>query len=199
MPDRPIKLNWNLFRIVRKRVPEPLVEQETAIAAEPTPSASPSHRLPDPGEPLAYCADCHDWTPMRWRPAAERGKHVEAWFECEYCGGRKLTFRYVSMSEAMRRKTVTPIDQAVPPNGPASRGRRKGASAPAELPQPSEGFCDAQKRSEAGTGSATARRGGHATDLSQMASAATPTVPPTGRFPSRRAEGVYQISRLACG
>lgn len=105
MPDRPVKLNWNLFRIVRKRVPELLVEQETAIAAEPTPSASPSRRLPDPGEPLAYCADCREWTPMQWLPKAERGKKAEQWFQCEYCGGRKLTLQHVSMSEAMLRRS----------------------------------------------------------------------------------------------
>ena len=105
MPDRPVKLNWDLFRIIRKRTPEPLVEQETAVAAEPMPSATPLRRIPAKDEPLAYCADCHDWTPMRWLPKAERSKKVEQWFQCEYCGGRKLTLRQVSMSEAMRRES----------------------------------------------------------------------------------------------
>ena len=108
MPDRPVKLNWNLFRIVREHHTEAPAEQETAVAAKPTPSVASVRRIPTRDEPLAYCADCREWTPMRWRPAAERGKHVEAWFECEYCGGRKLTFRHMSMSEAMRRKAVTP-------------------------------------------------------------------------------------------
>ena len=108
MPDRPVKLNWDLFHIVRKRTTDAPAEQEAAVVAAPTPSASPPRRVPDPGEPLAYCADCRDWTPMRWLPKAERGKKAEQWFRCEYCGGRKLTLRYVSMPEAMRRGAVMP-------------------------------------------------------------------------------------------
>ena len=69
---------------------------------------------------------------------------------------------------------------AVPPNGPASRGRRKGSSTPAKFPQPSEGNCDARKRSGTGAGRSAAHRGGLATDLSQVASAAKPTVPLPG-------------------
>ena len=116
MPDRPVKLNWNLFRIVRKRPTEEPVEQEVMVTieppsppvVEPMPSATPSRRIPAKDEPLAYCADCHDWTPMQWLPKAERGKKPEQWFQCEYCGGRKLTLRYVSMPEAMRRDAVMP-------------------------------------------------------------------------------------------
>ena len=48
-----------------------------------------------PGEPLAYCAGCKEWTPIRWLPVAERGKRAEQWFECEFCGGRNLTLRYL--------------------------------------------------------------------------------------------------------
>ena len=107
MPDRPVKLNWDLFHIVRKRTTDAPAEQEAAPVTAP-PSASPPRRVPDPGEPLAYCADCHDWTPMQWLPKAERGKKPEQWFQCEYCGGRKLTLRHVSMPEAMRRGAVMP-------------------------------------------------------------------------------------------
>ena len=45
---------------------------------------------------------------MHWLPKAERGKKAEQWFQCEYCGGRKLTLRHVSMPEAMRREAVLP-------------------------------------------------------------------------------------------
>ena len=122
MPDRPVKLNWNLFRIVRKRPTEESVEQEVMVTAEspsppvayPMPSATPSRRIPAKDEPLAYCADCHNWTPMRWLPKAERGKKAEQWFRCEYCGGRKLTLKYLSMNEAMRRSAVTPLLEPVP-------------------------------------------------------------------------------------
>ena len=107
MPDRPVKLNWDLFHIVRKRTTGAPTEQEAAAVAAP-PSASPPRRVPDTGEPLAYCAECREWTPMRWLPKAERGKKAEQWFRCEYCGGRKLTLRHVSMPEAMRREAVMP-------------------------------------------------------------------------------------------
>jgi hypothetical protein len=53
-------------------------------------------RQPGKDEPLAFCADCQEWTPMQWLPKAERGKKVEQWFLCEYCHGRKLTLRYLS-------------------------------------------------------------------------------------------------------
>jgi len=116
MPDRPVKLNWNLFRIIRKRTPEVPVEQEVMVTTEspsppvvePMPSVTPSRRTPAKGESLAYCADCREWTPMRWLPKEQRGKKPEQWFQCEYCGGRKQTFRHMSMSEAMRCGTVTP-------------------------------------------------------------------------------------------
>ena len=41
---------------------------------------------------------------MRWRPKSERGKRAEQWFQCEYCGGRDLTLRYLSPNDAMRRQ-----------------------------------------------------------------------------------------------
>jgi len=47
---------------------------------------------------------------MRWPPKAERGKKTEQWFQCEHCGGRKLTLRHTSMSEAMHRGAVTPCN-----------------------------------------------------------------------------------------
>ena len=77
-------------------------------ATLPVESASPPRRVPDTGEPLAYCAESREWTPMQWLPKAERDKNAEQWFRCEYCGGRKLTLRHVSMPEAMRRSEVTP-------------------------------------------------------------------------------------------
>ena len=75
----------------------------SASAILPVESDELPRRVPDPGEPLAYCAKCLEWTPMRWCPAAERGKRTEAWFECEYCGGRDLTLRYLPLNEAMRQ------------------------------------------------------------------------------------------------
>jgi len=70
----------------------------------PPASTKPAHRTPAPGEPLAYCAKCREWTPMRWRPKSERGKRAEQWFQCEYCGGRDLTLRYLSPNDAMCRQ-----------------------------------------------------------------------------------------------
>ena len=112
MPDRPVKLNWDLFHIVRKRTTEEPVEQEVMATTEPSsppvldsmPLPTPLRRIPAKDEPLAYCADCHDWTPMQWLPKAERGKKAEQWFRCEYCGGRKLTLKYLSMNGVMRRE-----------------------------------------------------------------------------------------------
>ena len=40
---------------------------------------------------------------MKWRPIKERGKKVETWFECEYCGCHQLSFRYLTMSEAIAK------------------------------------------------------------------------------------------------
>ena len=58
------------------------------------------------GKPLAYCAKCREWTPMRWRPKSERGKRAEHWFQCEYCGGRGLTLRYLPVNEAISRNRL---------------------------------------------------------------------------------------------
>ncbi len=60
------------------------------------------HRQIGENEQLAYCDDCQEWTPMTWLPIGERGKTAETWFECEYCGGRKLTLKYLSQKEAVR-------------------------------------------------------------------------------------------------
>ena len=87
---------------------------------------------------------------------------------------------------------------AVLPNGDASRGRRKGSGGAAKFPQPSEGICDANKRSETGAGRSAARRGGLATDLSQLASAAKPTVPlPEYFYQGRRKESTNSVDLLA--
>ena len=110
MSDKPIKLNWNLFKIVRREAnTDDLFANADLDAAdacprenaEPLPSV---RRTPVPGEPLAYCMKCREWTPMRWRPKSERGKRAEQWFQCEYCGGRDLTLRYLSPNDAMRRQ-----------------------------------------------------------------------------------------------
>ena len=65
-----------------------------------------TRRTPAPSEPLAFCANCREWTPMRWRPKSERGKRAEQWFQCEYCGGRDLTLRYLSVNEAIIRNRL---------------------------------------------------------------------------------------------
>ena len=53
-----------------------------------------------PGEPLAYCTQCKEWLPAKWLPKDERGKRAEQWFECEPCGCRELTLRYLSSCAA---------------------------------------------------------------------------------------------------
>jgi len=111
MPDQPIKLNWNLFKIVRPECadpPEPVPDESKQTDEKPEQQglsllsgdtkSKTSHRPIRPGESLAYCAGCKEWTPMRWLPIAERGKRAEQWFECEFCGGRELTLRYTTPS-----------------------------------------------------------------------------------------------------
>lgn len=78
------------------------------VPAKPAPviitvSAPRTRRTPDPQEPLAFCEECQEWVPMKWLPVKERGKRMETWFECEFCGCRQLTFRYLSMSEAIKK------------------------------------------------------------------------------------------------
>ena len=110
MSDKPIKLNWNLFKIVRKEentddlFANADLDAADACPKEKTEPLPPVRRPPAPGEPLAFCANCREWTPMRWRPKSERGKCAEQWFQCEYCGGRDLTLRYLSLNDAMRRQ-----------------------------------------------------------------------------------------------
>lgn len=64
------------------------------------------HRQLGKNEPQAFCAHCNEWIPMEWRPSKERGKTAETWFQCEYCGGRDLTLRYLSPGEAVRRNAL---------------------------------------------------------------------------------------------
>ncbi len=110
MSDKPIKLNWNLFRIVRKEtsaddlLANADLDAANACSKEEAEPLPPVRRTPTLGEPLAYCANCRAWTPMRWRPKSERGKRAEQWFQCEYCGGRDLTLRYLSQNNAMRQQ-----------------------------------------------------------------------------------------------
>ena len=54
-------------------------------------------------EPLAWCAHCRKWTPMKWLPKNERGKQAESWFQCAVCSGRDLTLRYLSEREAVAK------------------------------------------------------------------------------------------------
>jgi len=58
-------------------------------------------RQPNLNEPLAFCADCQEWTPMQWLPVKERGKKAETWFQCEHCHGRNLSLRHLSANGAV--------------------------------------------------------------------------------------------------
>ena len=120
MSEKPIKVNWNLFEIVRKHpVAKDVLQISDAIPApkEHLPLSSEkqqtmlyqkeqqkivlpprTRRIPAPDEPLAFCAKCGDWTPMLWLPKEERGHAAETWFECEYCGCRELKLRYIVRS-----------------------------------------------------------------------------------------------------
>lgn len=112
---RRIKFIAGLFKVHRKEQSPVTVSNEGAVqevAQMPVKSSIPlakdipvCRRQPGRDEPLAFCADCHEWTPMQWLPTPERGKSAEQWFQCEYCGGRDLTLRYLSMAEAVRRNT----------------------------------------------------------------------------------------------
>jgi len=116
---RRIKFIKGLFRIHRHEPHSNIVtvaEDKLVVANVPdnfvpvaiaTPLTIPPHRQPSKDEPLAFCADCHEWTPMKWRPKADRGKKAETWFQCEYCGGRDLTLRYLTMDEAVRRNACS--------------------------------------------------------------------------------------------
>ena len=91
-----IKLAFDRFAVKREEnLPVP-----TTVAAPPF--VMP-YRVPASGETLAFCADCLEWTPMHWLPVSERGKRAETWFQCEYCGSRDLTLRYLTAEEVIRR------------------------------------------------------------------------------------------------
>ena len=120
MSEKPIKVNWNLFKIVRKRpaakdvsqIPDaiPAPKEHVPLSTEKQQTMSyqkeqqkivlppRTRRIPAPDEPLAFCAKCGDWTPMLWLPKEERGRAAETWFECEYCGCRELKLRYITRS-----------------------------------------------------------------------------------------------------
>ena len=114
MSEKPIKVNWNLFEIVRKRPSEKAASKQISDAIPAPKEHAPlssekqqtleqqknvlppkTRRIPAPDEPLAFCARCNQWTPMRWLPKEERGRAAETWFECEYCGCRELKQRCV--------------------------------------------------------------------------------------------------------
>lgn len=65
-----------------------------------------ARRIPASGEPLAFCARCGEWTPMRWLPKEERGHAPETWFECEYCGCRELRLRYLAVKTAVPMPSI---------------------------------------------------------------------------------------------
>ena len=116
---RRIKFIKGLFRIHRHEPHSNIVtvaEDKLVVANVPdnfvpvaiaTPRTIPPHRQPGKDEPLAFCDHCHEWTPMQWRPKADRGKKAETWFQCEYCGGLDLTLRYLTMDEAVRRNACS--------------------------------------------------------------------------------------------
>ena len=81
-----IKLAFDRFAVKR---------EEPALETVVLPPVAPLGRVPLPGEPLAFCADCRDWTPMEWLSRDVRGKHCDEWFRCADCGGGKLTFRHL--------------------------------------------------------------------------------------------------------
>ena len=112
MSEKPIKVNWELFKIDRKQPvtkdamqiaepdPTPVPQEPLQIVSLPwvqatTPLPTKVRRIPASDEPLAFCAKCGDWTPMLWLPKEERGRAAETWFECEYCGCRELKLRYI--------------------------------------------------------------------------------------------------------
>ena len=112
MSEKPIKVNWELFKIDRKQPvtkdalqiaepdPTPVPQEPLQIVSLPwvhatTPLPPKVRRIPASDEPLAFCAKCGDWTPMLWLPKEERGRAAETWFECEYCGCRELKLRYI--------------------------------------------------------------------------------------------------------
>jgi hypothetical protein len=43
---------------------------------------------------------------MVWLPQEERGKDFTIWFKCEFCGGRNLTFTYLSEREAVAKNKL---------------------------------------------------------------------------------------------
>ncbi len=121
---RKITLNPNIFVIHRKAAePEESIDNATIPAtaepeiAEPaeTPQANstpPWHREPvkrreiRPNESTAFCHNCQEITPMVWLPKEERGKNCDTWFKCEFCGGRNLTFTYLTEREAVAKNKL---------------------------------------------------------------------------------------------
>ena len=71
MSDKPIKLNWDLFKIVRKgaNADDLFTNADLGMGGtcskEKAMTSSSVRRTPAPGEPLVYCAKCREWTPMR--------------------------------------------------------------------------------------------------------------------------------------
>ena len=111
---RLINFNSDLFNIRRMGMcPVADSVNENAHSAMSVPDKSipeavatvRSRRRPSPGEPLAFCGRCREWTPMQWLPFNERGKRAKNWFQCEYCGNRDLTLRYLTAEEAIRRNS----------------------------------------------------------------------------------------------
>ena len=105
---RPQKL-WAMAKNVNRTMWSPSrINAERAmpqIVSSPIVLKIRSRRRPSPGEPLAFCARCQELTPMQWLPFNERGKRAKNWFQCEYCGNRDLTLRYLTAEEAIRRNS----------------------------------------------------------------------------------------------
>ena len=103
---KPNQSHWDIVKSDPKRrhIPQDagMVQAESGQAvsqnAHPAPPLLKVRRTPAPDEPLAFCARCGQWTPMRWLPKDERGRAAETWFECEYCGCRELKLRYIVRS-----------------------------------------------------------------------------------------------------
>ena len=121
---RKITLNPNIFVIHRKATePEESIDNATIPAtaeSEITEPAETSQANSTPPwrrepvkrreikqyEPTAFCHNCQEMTPMVWLPKEERGKNCDTWFKCEFCGGRNLTFTYLTEREAVAKNKL---------------------------------------------------------------------------------------------
>lgn len=97
-----ININHDLFAV--KRQQQLATEAPTSnycFSPLPLLKTIARHRAIQLGEPLAFCDDCKEWTPMEWLPAKERDRKADSWFKCAFCGGRRLTFRILEKAIAI--------------------------------------------------------------------------------------------------